>query len=122
MPISGGGRRGAQLPLALPPLDVSISLLSNVRRLLETRLGRPMTQAERDALTPDRSTDAGLEALGVLRFGTDEEHCAALWSVALTVLSTSAGAHLWACVLAETERSVRSPFPLLERRPGPPCP
>ena len=105
---------GPPLPLPLPlptsvaqppppPLDVSISLLSNVRRLLETRLGRPMTQAERDAL------DAGLvEALGVLRFGTDEEHRAALRSVALTALSTSAGAHLWACVLAETERGVPS--------------
>ena len=86
-----------------PPLDVSTSLLNNVRRLLETRLGRPMTQAERDAL------DAGLvEALGVLRFGTEEEHRTALRSVALTALSTSAGAHLWACVLGETERGVPS--------------
>jgi hypothetical protein len=91
----------AQLPP--PPLDVSTSLLNNVRRLLETRLGRPMTQAERDAL------DAGLvEALGVLRYGTDAEHHAALRSVALTALSTSAGAQLWACVLAEVESGVRS--------------
>ena len=90
---------GPPLPLPLPtsvaqpppppPLDVSTSLLSNVHRLLETRLGRPMTQEERDAL------DAGLvEALGVLRFGTDAEHRAALRSVALTALSTSAGAQL----------------------------
>ena len=62
-----------------------------------------MTQAERDAL------DAGLvEALGVLRFGTDAAHHAALRSVALTALSTSAGAQLWACVLAEVESGVRS--------------
>jgi hypothetical protein len=102
---------GPPLPLPLPlptsvaqppppPLDVSISLLSNVRRLLETRLGRPMTQADCDAL------DAGLvEALGVLRFGTDEEHRAALRSVALTALSTSAGAHLWATGRACWQRS-----------------
>ena len=58
-----------------------------------------MTPEESDAL------DAGLvEALGVLRAGTDEEHRAALQLVALTALSTPAGAHLWACLLdAATE-------------------
>ena len=53
--------------------------------------------------------DAGLvEALGVLRAGTDEEHRAALQLVALTALSTPACAQLWACLLEEAERDVQS--------------
>ena len=53
--------------------------------------------------------DAGLvEALGVLRVGTDEEHRVALQLVALTALSTPAGAQLWACLLEEAERTIQS--------------
>ena len=91
-------------PPALPPLlDVSMSLQSNARRLVQARLGRAMTQPETETL------DAALvEALGVLRVGTDEDHRAALQLVALTSLSTPAGAHLWACLLDEAERTFHS--------------
>ena len=91
-------------PPALPPLlDVSMSLQSNARRLVQARLGRAMTQPETETL------DAALvEALGVLRVDTDEGHRAALQLVALTSLSTPAGAHLWACLLDEAERTFQS--------------
>ena len=91
-------------PPAPPPLlDVSMSLQSNARRLVQARLGRAMTQPETETL------DAALvEALGVLRVGTDEDHRAALQLVALTSLSTPAGAHLWACLLDEAERTFHS--------------
>ena len=57
-----------------------------------------MTQPETEAL------DAALvEALSVLRVGTNEDHRAALQLVALTALSTPAGAMLWACLLHEAE-------------------
>ena len=80
-----------------------MSLQSNASRLVQGRLGRPMTQPESEAL------DAGLvEALGVLRVGTDEAHRTALQLVALTTLSTPAGAQLWACLLNEAERAVHS--------------
>jgi hypothetical protein len=86
-----------------PTLDVSISLLSNARRLVQARLGRPMTQPEIEAL------EAGLvEALSVLRVGTDEAHRTTLQSITLTVLSTPAGAQLWACLLEEAERTIQS--------------
>ena len=91
-------------PPALPPLlDVSMSLQSNARRLVQARLGRAMTQPETETL------DAALvEALGVLRVATDEEHRTALQSVALIALSTPAGAQLWACLLEEaTARGVQ---------------
>ena len=91
-------------PPALPPLlDVSMSLQSNARRLVQAHLGRAMTQPETETL------DAALvEALGVLRVATDEDHRAALQLVALTSLSTPAGAHLWACLLDEAERTFHS--------------
>ena len=91
-------------PPALPPLlDVSMSLQSNARRLVQAHLGRAMTQPETETL------DAALvEALGVLRVATDEEHRTALQSVALIALSTPAGAQLWACLLEEaTARGVQ---------------
>ena len=91
-------------PPALPPLlDVSMSLQSNARRLVQARLGRAMTQPETEALDT-----ALVEALGVLRVGTDEDHRTALQLVALTSLSTPAGAHLWACLLDEAERTFQS--------------
>ena len=90
-------------PPPAPTLDVSISLLSNARRLVQARLGRPMTQPEIEAL------EAGLvEALGVLQVGTDEAHRTTLQSITLTVLSTPAGAQLWACLLEEAERTIQS--------------
>ena len=74
-----------------------------VLRVRVRRLGRPMTQPETAAL------DAALvEALGVLRVGTDADHRAALQLVALTALSTPAGAHLWACLLDEAEHTFHS--------------
>jgi len=93
----------APLPALPPLLDVSMSLQSNARRLVQARLGRAMTQPETGTL------DAALvEALGVLRVGTDEDHRTALQLVALTSLSTPAGAHLWACLLDEAERTFQS--------------
>jgi hypothetical protein len=93
----------APLPALPPLLDVSMSLQSNARRLVQARLGRAMTQPETETL------DAALvEALGVLRVGTDEDHRTALQLVALTSLSTPAGAHLWACLLDEAERTFQS--------------
>ena len=90
-------------PPPAPTLDVSISLLSNARRLVQARLGRPMTQPEIEAL------EAGLvEALSVLRVGTDEAHRTTLQSITLTVLSTPAGAQLWACLLEEAEPTIQS--------------
>ena len=90
-------------PPSAPTLDVSISLLSKARRLVQARLGRPMTQPEIEAL------EAGLvEALSVLRVGTDEAHRTTLQSITLTVLSTPAGAQLWACLLEEAERTIQS--------------
>jgi hypothetical protein len=82
---------------------VSMSLQSNARRLVQAHLGRAMTQPETETL------DAALvEALGVLRVATDEEHRTALQSVALIALSTPAGAQLWACLLEEaTARGVQ---------------
>ena len=91
-------------PPAPPPLlDVSMSLQSNARRLVQARLGRAMTQPETETL------DAALvEGLGVLRVATDEDHRTALQSVALIALSTPAGAQLWACLLDEAERTFQS--------------
>ena len=93
----------APLPALPPLLDVSMSLQSNARRLVQARLGRAMTQPETETL------DAALvEALGVLRVATDEDHRTALQSVALIALSTPAGAQLWACLLEEaTARGVQ---------------
>ena len=84
-------------------LQMSMSLRSNAHRLVQSRLGRPMTEEESDAL------DAGMiEALRVLRVGTDEDHQATLQSIALTALSTTAGALLWACLLDEAEQGVQN--------------
>ena len=44
----------------------------------------------------------------MLKVGTDEAHRAMLQLVALTVLSTQAGAQMWACLLTEPERAVPS--------------
>ena len=53
------------------------------------------------------SSPLPLLALGVLRVGTNEEHRAALQSVALTQLSTPADAQLWACLLEAAGRGVQ---------------
>ena len=108
---SGGGGSGSSsssslVPLPMPDqsvqpaqsasvqLDVSVSMSTNARRLVQGRLGRALTQAESDAL------DAGLaEALSVLTAGTRAQHAATLQLVALTTLSTPAGAQLWASLL-----------------------
>ena len=44
----------------------------------------------------------------MLKVGTDEAHRAMLQLVALTVLSSQAGAQMWACLLTEPERAVPS--------------
>jgi len=44
----------------------------------------------------------------VLQVGTDEAHRTTLQSITLTVLSTPAGAQLWACLLDEAERTFHS--------------
>ena len=59
--------------------------------------------------TEIEALEAGLvEALSVLRVGTDEAHRTTLQSITLTVLSTPAGAQLWACLLEEAERTIQS--------------
>ena len=62
----------------------------------------------RRARAPETLDAALVEALGVLRVATDEDHRTALQSVALIALSTPAGAHLWACLLDEAERTFQS--------------
>ena len=85
------------------PFAPQPQLQSNARRLVQARLGRAMTQPETETL------DATLvEALGVLRVATDEDHRTALQSVALIALSTPAGAQLWACLLDEAEHTFQS--------------
>ena len=44
----------------------------------------------------------------MLKVGTDEEHRVALQLVALTALSTPAGAQLCACLLEDAERTIQS--------------
>jgi hypothetical protein len=75
-------------------LDVSVSLSTNASRLVQSRLGRTMTQAETEAL------DAGLAvAFSLLTTGGQAQLRATLQLVAFTTLSTPAGAQLWASLL-----------------------
>ena len=69
-------------------LDVSVSLSTNARRLVQGRLGRALTQVETEAL------DEGLvQAFSLLTTGNQAQRRATLQLVALTTLSTAAGAH-----------------------------
>jgi hypothetical protein len=105
---SGGGGSGSSssssLPMPILPaqpaqpapvqLDVSVSLSTNARRVVQGRLGRALTQAETDAL------DAGLaDAFSLLTTGDQAQVRATLQLVAFTTLSTPAGAQLWASIL-----------------------
>ena len=105
---SGGGGSGSSssssLPMPILPaqpaqpapvqLDVSMSLSTNARRVVQGRLGRALTQAETDAL------DAGLaDAFSLLTTGDQAQVRATLQLVAFTTLSTPAGAQLWASIL-----------------------
>jgi hypothetical protein len=75
-------------------LDVSVSLSTNASRLVQSRLGRALTQAETEAL------DAGLvEAFSLLTTEGRAQIRATLQLVAFTTLSTPAGAQLWASLL-----------------------
>ena len=79
-----------------PPfaIDATLSLAGNARRVVQARLGRPMTTAEGGAL------DAGLmEALSLLLPGGEAVRRGWLDSNVLAALSTQATAQLWACVL-----------------------
>jgi hypothetical protein len=106
---SGGGGSGSSssssLPLPMPiqpmpaqptpvQLDVSVSLSTNAARLVQSRLGRALTQAEHEAL------DEGLvEAFSLLTTENQTQRAATLQLVAWTTLSTPAGAQLWASML-----------------------
>ena len=82
-------------------LDVSVSLSTNAARLVQSRLGRALTQAETEAL------DAGLvEAFSLLTTGNQAQRRATLQLVAWTTLSTAAGAQLWASLLEVATTSV----------------
>ena len=89
------------LPMPNPPaqpaptqLDVSVSMNTNAIRLVQSRLGRALTQAETETL------DTGLvEAFSLLTTGNQAQRRATLQLVALTTLSTAAGAQLWASML-----------------------
>jgi hypothetical protein len=75
-------------------LDVSVSMSTNAIRLVQSRLGRALTQAETETL------DTGLvEAFSLLTTGNQAQRRATLQLVALTTLSTPAGAQLWASIL-----------------------
>ena len=75
-------------------IDATLSLAGNARRVVQARLGRPMTTAEGGAL------DAGLmEALSLLLPGGEAVRRGWLDSNVLAALSTQATAQLWACVL-----------------------
>ena len=83
-------------PVPPPPfaIDATLSLAGNARRVVQARLGRPMTTAEGGAL------DAGLmEALSLLLPGGEAVRRGWLDSNVLAALSTQATAQLWACVL-----------------------
>ena len=105
---SGGGGSGSSssssLPMPIQPaqpaqpapvqLDVSVSLSTNARRLVQGRLDRALTQAETDAL------NAGLaSAFSLLTTGGQAQIRATLQLVAFITLSTPAGAQLWASLL-----------------------
>ena len=75
-------------------LDVSVSLSTNARRPVQGRLGRALTPVETEAL------DEGLvQAFSLLTTGNQAQRRATLQLVALTTLSTAAGAQLWASLL-----------------------
>ena len=79
-----------------PPfaIDATLSLAGNARRVVQARLGRPMTTAEGGAL------DAGLmEAHSLLLPGGEAVRRGWLDSNMLAALSAQATAQLWACVL-----------------------
>ena len=83
-------------PVPPPPfaIDATLSLAGNARRVVQARLGRPMTTAEGGAL------DANLmEALSLLLPGGEAVRRGWLDSNVLAALSTQATAQLWACVL-----------------------
>ena len=81
-------------PTPTPALDVSVSMSTNAIRLVQSRLGRALTQAETETL------DTGLvEAFSLLTTGNQAQRRATLQLVALTTLSTAAGAQLWASML-----------------------
>ena len=83
-------------PVPPPPfaIDATLSLAGNARRVVQARLGRPMTTAEGGAL------DAGLMvALSLLLPGGEAVRRGWLDSNVLAALSTQATAQLWACVL-----------------------
>jgi hypothetical protein len=98
-----GSSSSSSLPMPIQPmpaqptpvqLDVSVSLSTNAARLVQSRLGRALTQAEHEAL------DEGLvEAFSLLTTENQTQRAATLQLVAWTTLSTPAGAQLWASML-----------------------
>jgi hypothetical protein len=95
---SGSSSSSSSLPMPAQPapvqLDISVSLSTNAIRLVHSRLGRALTQAETEAL------DAGLaDAFSLLTTGGQAQVRATLQLVAFTTLSTPAGAQLWASIL-----------------------
>jgi hypothetical protein len=78
----------------VPKLAIYTSSRTNAIRLVQSRLGRALTQAETETL------DTGLvEAFSLLTTGNQAQRRATLQLVALTTLSTPAGAQLWASML-----------------------
>ena len=100
---SGASSSSSSLPMPMQAmsaqpapvqLDVSVSLSTNAARLVQSRLGRALTQAEHEAL------DEGLvEAFSLLTTENQTQRAATLQLVAFTTLSTPAGAQLWASML-----------------------
>jgi hypothetical protein len=87
--------------LVLPqPIDATMSFASSVRRVVQGRLGRPMTVAESGTLDA-----AAMEALSLLLPGGEAVRRERLDSNVLSALSTPAAAQLWACTLEAAEPS-----------------
>ena len=81
-------------PGSVMQLDVSVSLSTNAARLVQSRLGRALTQAEHEALN-----EGLVEAFSLLTTENQTQRAATLQLVAFTTLSTPAGAQLWASLL-----------------------
>ena len=91
------------LLVATPPfaLDAALSMSANVRRLIETRIQRALSEAE--AATLEEKLEEGLS---VLQAGGADERRRLLSSTAFVALANPGVAQLWACCLDATEDEV----------------
>ena len=86
------------LPLASPSIDATASLAQNATRIVQSRLGRPMTTEENASIT-----NAMMEALSILTTGGEAVHRARLGEPVLNSLAVASSAQLWASLLDAIE-------------------